>query len=588
MTGAASVNFGTQSFAYSAIGALRSKNGKTMGYGGSERVMGAGPHALQRYNVPETGAAPADAFLCRYNANGDLLHRMTVGEAIFLRVNYTPERRVRSIERNTESGWQTTSFAYDGAGGRTQKRSSRGTTEYVGGYVERTTEGGRTKVRAYVWLNGRRVAVKEQSAGSGVGPAISQNYTFHANHLGGVELVTDSNGDWLTRYRYQPWGETSQEANPDRSQSVSSTYTYTGQESDAETGFMNYGARLYDPLVGRFIGADTIIPGVFDSQALDPYAYARNNPVRFMDPTGHSFMSSFVSGIAAGLAFAVVTVALPGAAPILAPIVAGAVGGAVHAAMTGGSIGKGAFFGAAGGIAGVGLGLASPTLAQGIGLASAAYGIARGTGGDFLGGFLGNFLGYRAGLALAAGGPGSSVDLKSLEGRRLMVRGTRSPDYDDFIISLDGKLMADDAEMGLVEYMGSGTISRKSLATFDLDELGGDIDTLVIGSHGDGEGLYFDGKGIRAKNLAGTLQHLGIRPRRIELIACGTTGGPFAQELADATGVPVVGTSGIVFVQGGLPLVEKGGTMMPYGQGWETVYPKQWGALDYLGYGLGF
>jgi hypothetical protein len=47
-----------------------------------------------------------------------------------------------------------------------------------------------------------------------------------------------------------------------------------------------YGARWYDPTTGRFISADTITPG--DVQGLDRYAYTFNNPIRYVDPSGHS------------------------------------------------------------------------------------------------------------------------------------------------------------------------------------------------------------------------------------------------------------------------------------------------------------
>jgi hypothetical protein len=48
-----------------------------------------------------------------------------------------------------------------------------------------------------------------------------------------------------------------------------------------------YGARWYDGGLGRFIQADTIVPGAGSSQAWDRYAYALNNPLRYIDPTGH-------------------------------------------------------------------------------------------------------------------------------------------------------------------------------------------------------------------------------------------------------------------------------------------------------------
>ncbi|MBN1536942.1 MAG: RHS repeat-associated core domain-containing protein [Anaerolineales bacterium] len=47
-----------------------------------------------------------------------------------------------------------------------------------------------------------------------------------------------------------------------------------------------YNARWYDPQLGRFAQADSIVPqGV---QGLDRYAYVNNNPVKYTDPSGHA------------------------------------------------------------------------------------------------------------------------------------------------------------------------------------------------------------------------------------------------------------------------------------------------------------
>jgi RHS repeat-associated protein len=64
-------------------------------------------------------------------------------------------------------------------------------------------------------------------------------------------------------------------------------YTYTDQEWEAETGLYSYDARMYDPVLGRFLSADSIVPDWYDPQALDRYAYASNNPLKFRDPDGH-------------------------------------------------------------------------------------------------------------------------------------------------------------------------------------------------------------------------------------------------------------------------------------------------------------
>lgn len=50
-------------------------------------------------------------------------------------------------------------------------------------------------------------------------------------------------------------------------------------------GLLDYNARFYDPITGRFTSADTIVPG--GVQGLDRYAYSNNAPLNYIDPSGH-------------------------------------------------------------------------------------------------------------------------------------------------------------------------------------------------------------------------------------------------------------------------------------------------------------
>ena len=62
------------------------------------------------------------------------------------------------------------------------------------------------------------------------------------------------------------------------------TYNFTGQRLDSETGLLYYNFRYYDPVSGRFVRADTV-----DTNAggKDPYAYVGDSPENKGDPTGH-------------------------------------------------------------------------------------------------------------------------------------------------------------------------------------------------------------------------------------------------------------------------------------------------------------
>jgi RHS repeat-associated protein len=62
----------------------------------------------------------------------------------------------------------------------------------------------------------------------------------------------------------------------------------TGQEKANGLGLYYYNARWYDSELGRFVQPDTIVPDAYDPLSLDRYAYARNNPVKYTDPSGRT------------------------------------------------------------------------------------------------------------------------------------------------------------------------------------------------------------------------------------------------------------------------------------------------------------
>jgi len=61
---------------------------------------------------------------------------------------------------------------------------------------------------------------------------------------------------------------------------------FTGQRLDS-TGLYYYNARYYDPTIGRFISPDTMIPNPANPQCYNRYSYCLNNPLIYIDPSGH-------------------------------------------------------------------------------------------------------------------------------------------------------------------------------------------------------------------------------------------------------------------------------------------------------------
>ena len=105
---------------------------------------------------------------------------------------------------------------------------------------------------------------------------------MHQDSLGSTSVVTDSSGAQYGYTRYYPYGSTR-----DSGGSLDTSKKFTGQRLDG-TGLYYYGARYYDPTIGRFISPDSIIPNPANPQSLNRYSYCLNNPLRYIDPSGHT------------------------------------------------------------------------------------------------------------------------------------------------------------------------------------------------------------------------------------------------------------------------------------------------------------
>ncbi|WP_236075439.1 RHS repeat-associated core domain-containing protein, partial [Mariprofundus sp. EBB-1] len=107
-------------------------------------------------------------------------------------------------------------------------------------------------------------------------------------------------------------------------------------------------ARLYDPVLGRFISADTVVPDAGNMQAFNRYSYVDNNPLKYTDPSGHFKLGNLWNAVkpVVAIAAAAVVMAVTGN-----PMLAGAIAGYINTGnLTGAIMGgiSGAFFAGAG------------------------------------------------------------------------------------------------------------------------------------------------------------------------------------------------------------------------------------------------
>ena len=118
--------------------------------------------------------------------------------------------------------------------------------------------------------------------------------------MSSTSVILNQDGTVAKKQYYFPFG-----GNRDSSAYSSlTTKRFTGQyHEDAlpgGEGMSYYGARWYDAQLGRFTSADTIVPGPANPQAFNRYAYVLNNPLGYVDPTGHMPMLTDGNGYAVG------------------------------------------------------------------------------------------------------------------------------------------------------------------------------------------------------------------------------------------------------------------------------------------------
>jgi RHS repeat-associated protein len=112
---------------------------------------------------------------------------------------------------------------------------------------------------------------------------------YHLDAVGSVRAVTNQAGAVVEQHDYLPFGEEWCGSAPCPPNAAGESVRFTGKERDAETGLDYFGARYYGPRLGRFTAVDpvqTTEANLLDPERWNRYAYARNNPQRYVDPDG--------------------------------------------------------------------------------------------------------------------------------------------------------------------------------------------------------------------------------------------------------------------------------------------------------------
>ena len=215
--------------------------------------------------------------LFQYNDFGELLstHLDVRDTAVARRFDYDSFGRVQTIRQVNRSGARETELsrtevAYDALGRKIARVGPNGTETYV------YDLGGNAHIRSVTTWTTHLPALATITTRDGG----QTDYRFiHTDSLGSTRATSNLAAQLAHQEDYLPFGRPLT--------TTSNRYRYTGQEYEPlgnlheDQGLYDYGARYYDPLLRRFISADTFLGDG------NRFAYALNNPIAFVDPTGH-------------------------------------------------------------------------------------------------------------------------------------------------------------------------------------------------------------------------------------------------------------------------------------------------------------
>ncbi len=329
-----------KTYAYYPNGNIQSKTGVgTYTY----PTNGIRPHAVTSTLLGATTTSYG------YDANGNML----TGNG--RTITYTAFNKPMTIAG--ASG--TTTLTYDANYNRLLKVAPGGTTTYLGKLYEKIVSGTTTTQKHYLYAGSNLVG-----AHSSLSNNTSNTRYFHTDHLGSIEAITNETGGVVQRLSYDAHGKRRNVNGTDATGiTAQTTRGFTRHEHDDEVGLVNMNAREYDPVLGRFITPDTIIPGAMNSQSYNRYSYVNNNPLSYTDPTGHGLRKWFKktvkkygrSIVAVGAAFfgaPMLAHGLMGGGIVAHGIAAGAIMGQVMGGNTESTLRGGFFGGVTGGVTG--------------------------------------------------------------------------------------------------------------------------------------------------------------------------------------------------------------------------------------------
>lgn len=271
-----------EDFGYDNLNRLTSFAGKTAAYSNTGNITNISNVGTFTYNTERPYAI---AVVTPY------------GTAVPLReqqITYSALRRPVTI---TENNYAAT-FTYNGEGNRVKMNLKKSNQVQLNKYYwgnQYEMETGVAGSKEILYLGGDAYSAAAVYVKEGTGWGV---YYLCRDYLGSITHIVNSSGGMKQELSYDAWGRLRNPVNQalyavDADPVLFLGRGYTGHEHLAVFGLINMNARLYDPVIGRFLSPDPQLQDPYSSQNYNRYSYCLNNPLRYNDPNGEFIFGIF-------------------------------------------------------------------------------------------------------------------------------------------------------------------------------------------------------------------------------------------------------------------------------------------------------
>ncbi|WP_275935205.1 RHS repeat-associated core domain-containing protein, partial [Abyssisolibacter fermentans] len=194
---------------------------------------------------------------------------------------YDGFNRLVKVDKITSGTRNIVTYRYNGDGQRTTKQEQCSKDGYVtkttNYYYDRQHVILETGTETVSYVRGINYISRKSSIGS--------SYYFYNGHGDVVQTVSE-NGEVRNQYDYDIFGNPLLTIEEEKNE-----IRYSGEYYDESTGLYYLRARYYNPYTGRFISEDSYWGEDSNPLSLNLYTYCYNDPLRFIDPSGHRVMA---------------------------------------------------------------------------------------------------------------------------------------------------------------------------------------------------------------------------------------------------------------------------------------------------------